>query len=82
MLFADNAVLSTHTKHNFQQKITSFLTYKRKNVMSGDVSVSPSISLDDVVFEVIDHFIYLDSNITNRLLLDKKTEKKKHQQKR
>lgn len=50
--------------------------------MSGYISVSPSISLDDVVFEVIDRFIYLDFNITNSVSLDKKTEKNKHHQKR
>lgn len=37
--------------------------------MGQDVSASSSISIDDLVLKVIDHFTYLGSTITNNLLL-------------
>lgn len=38
--------------------------------MGQDVSVSPSINIDDMMLEITENFRYLVSNITNNLLLD------------
>lgn len=38
--------------------------------MSQDITASPSISINDIVLGVTDHFTYLGSSITNNLFLD------------
>lgn len=38
--------------------------------MGQDVSASPSITIDDMLLEVIDHFTYLGCAFTKSLLLD------------
>lgn len=38
--------------------------------MGQDVSVSPSVSIDDVMLEITENFRYLVSTITNNLLLN------------
>lgn len=43
--------------------------------MGQDVSTSPLISIDDVVFEAIDHFLYMGSTITKILSLNMETDK-------
>lgn len=44
--------------------------------MGQDFSSFPSISINDVVLQVTDHFRYLRSTISNNLLLDNEIDKR------
>ena len=69
LLLVDDAALTTHIEEELQQLISQFYTCKefgmtisirKTEVMGQDVSWSPSITIDNQVFEVADHFTWLD----------------------
>ena len=80
MLFADDAALTSHTEEGLQRLISQFahackefgltISIKKTNVMGQDTPAPPSISIDDEVLEVTDHFTYLGSTVSSNLSLD------------
>ena len=80
MLFADDAVLTSHTEDALQRLIRSFasacrefgltISLKKTNIMGQDVSSAPNISVGDYALEVVDEFVYLSSTISSNLSLD------------
>ena len=80
MLFADDAALTSHTEEGLQRLISQFahvckefgltISIKKTYVMGQDTPAPPSISIDDEVLEVTDHFTYLGSTVSSNLSLD------------
>ena len=80
MLFADYAALTPHTEEGLQRLISQFahackefwltISIKKTNVMGQDTHAPPSISIDDEVLEVTDHFTYLGSTVSSNLSLN------------
>ena len=80
MLFADDAALTSHTEEGLQRLISQFahackefgltISIKKTNVMGQDTPAPPSISIDDELLEVTDHFTYLGSTVSSNLSLD------------
>ena len=80
MLFADDAALTPHTEEGLQRLISQFghackefglnISIKKTNVTGQDTPAPPSISIDDELLEVTDHFTYLGSTVSSNLSLD------------
>ena len=81
MLFADDAALTSHTEEGLQRLISPqfahackefglTISIKKTYVMGQDTPAPPSISIDDEVLEVTDHFTYLGSTVSSNLSLD------------
>ena len=76
-LFADDAVLTTHTEGALQRFITCFaeacnefgltISLKKTNNMGQDDSDTPNITTDDHALEVMDNLIYLGLCISSNL---------------
>ena len=85
VLFADNAALTTHKEEELQQLISQFshtckefgltISIRKTEVMGQDVPLPPSITIDNQVLEVADHFTYLGSIISSSLSLDSEIDK-------
>jgi hypothetical protein len=52
------------------------ISIKKTNVMGQDVPAPPSITIDNELLEVTDHFTYLGSTISNNLSLDSEIDKR------
>ncbi|XP_018022180.1 uncharacterized protein LOC108678311 [Hyalella azteca] len=86
LLFADDAVLSSHTEEDLQRLLGCFahacrefgltINIRKTNVMGQDVVVPPSITMDGNQLEVAEHFTYLGSTISNNLSLDSEIDKR------
>ena len=86
MLFADDAALISHTEEGLQRLIDRFayackefgltISIKKTNVMGQNVPTPPSISINNEVLEVTNHFTYLGSTVTSNLSLDKEIDKR------
>ena len=84
--FADDAALTTHKKEELQQRISQFshtckkfgltISIRKTEVMGQDVQSPPSITIDNQVLEVADHFTYLGSIISSNLSLDSEIDKR------
>ena len=80
MLFADDAALTAKSEEDLQRLISSFadacrefgltISLKKTNIMAQDASVTPCISINDHLLEVVEVFTYLGSKISNNLSLD------------
>jgi hypothetical protein len=80
MLFAVDAALAAHTGTAFQQLIKIFAeayiefglttNLKKSNIMSQDVSTTPTIAIVNHTLEVVDKFTYFGSTISNNLSLN------------
>ena len=86
MLFADNAALISHTEEGLQDLIYWFpyackefgltISIKKTNVMGQNVPAPPSITINNEVLEVTDHFTYLGSTVISNLPLDTEIDKR------
>ena len=85
LLFVDDAALTTHKEEELQQLINQFshtckefgltISIRKTEVMGQDVPSPPSITIDNQVLEVADHFTYLGSIISSNLSLDSEIDK-------
>ena len=86
MLFADDAVLASHTQEGLQKLVNCLahacrefgliISLKKTNVMGQDVSEAPSISIGDYTLEVVEDFTYLGSTISSNLSLEAEINKR------
>ena len=80
MLFADDAVLVSHTQKSLQclmdrvskacQAFALTINIKKTEVMAQDAEIPPSICIDGSNLSVVDNFKYLGSTISSNLSLD------------
>ena len=85
LLFEDDAALTTHKEEELQQLISQFshtckefgltISIRKTEVMGQDVPSPPSITINNQLLEVADHFTYLGSIISSNLSLDCKIDK-------
>ena len=85
VVFADDAALATHKEEELQQLISQFshtckefgltISIRKTEVMGQDVPSPSSITIDNQVLEVVDHFTYLGSIISSNLSLDNEIDK-------
>ena len=86
MLFADDAVVVTHTQRELQLLMDHFsqacndfrltISLKKTNILGQDILAPPVITINDYELEVIHKFMYLGSTITDNLSLDPKINKR------
>lgn len=80
MLFADDVAVTTHTQRehqlltdHFSQACKDFgltISLKKTNVLGQDTPAQPVITINDYELDVIHHFTYLGSTVTDNLSLD------------
>ena len=86
MLFADDAVVTSHTEKELQCLVDRFyqackdfgltISLKKTDVLSQDVDTPPAIYIDDYQLEVVHQFTYLGSTISDNLSLDSEISKR------
>ena len=86
MLFADDAAVTTHTQQELQALIDRFsqackdfgltISLKKTNVLGQDTNELPAITIDDHELDVVEHFTYLGSTITDNLSLNTEIDKR------
>ena len=79
-LFADDAVVTTHSAEELQQLMNRFsdackdfgltISLKKTQVMVQDVDSPPNIKISDQQLEVVHDFTYLGSTVTDTFTLD------------
>ena len=79
MLFADDVAVVSHTE-GLQQLVSRLshackefglkISLKKTNVMAQDAGHPPTIAIDGYNLEVVEHFTYLGSTISNSLSID------------
>ena len=80
MLFADDAVLVSHTQEGLQclmdrlskacKEFALTISIKKTEVMAQDAEIPPSFCIDGSNLSVVDNFKYLGSTISSNLSLD------------
>ena len=85
LLFADDAALTTHKEEELQQLISQFShtskefadhQHQEDRSHGSGRSIAPSITIDNQVLEVADHFTYLGLIISSNLLVDSEINKR------
>ena len=86
MLSADDAAVTTHTQQELQALMDRFsqackdfgLTFSlKKTIVFGKITMElTAITIDDYELDVVEHFTYLGSTITDNLSLDTKIDKR------
>ena len=85
MLFADDAIVTTHTQQELQALMDSFskackdfrlaISFRKTNVLGQDTMELPAITIDDYELGVVEQFTYRGSTITDNLSLDTEIDK-------
>lgn len=80
MLFADDAAVACHTQQALQSLMDHFsqackdfgltISLKKTKVLEQGTETPPSVTIDDYELEVVHHFTYLGSTVTDNLSLD------------
>ena len=86
MLFADDAVVTTHAQQELQTLMDHFsqackdfgltISLKKANVLGQDTMELPAITIDDYEIDVVEQFKQLLSTITDNLSLDTKIDER------
>ena len=86
MLFADYAAISSHTQQELQSLMDRFsqackdfgltISLKKTNVLGQGTESPPIITIDDYELDVVHHFTYLGSTVTDTLSLDVELDKR------
>ena len=86
MLFADDAAISSHTQQELQSLMDRFsqackdfgltISLKKTNVLGQGTESPPIITIDDYELDVVHHFTYLGSTVTDTLSLDVELDKR------
>ena len=86
MLFEDDATVTTHTELELQALMDRFsqackdfgltISLKKMNVLGQHTIELPAITIDDYELDVVEHFTYLGSTITDNLSLDTEIDKR------
>ena len=86
MLFADYAAISSHTQQELQSLMGRFsqackdfgltISLKKTNVLGQGTESPPIITIDDYELDVVHHFTYLGSTVTDTLSLDVELDKR------
>ena len=81
LLFADDAALTSHTEAGLQQLVNRFseackefgltISLSKTNIMRQGIDCQPSISIDGHILDVVDDYVYLGSNISSTMSLDR-----------
>ena len=81
LLFADDAALTSHTEAGLQQLVNRFseactefgltISLSKTNIMRQGIDYQPNISINGHNLDVVDDYVYLGSNISSTLSLDK-----------
>ena len=80
MLFADNAVVVSHSEEGLQQLVSHLshackefdlkISLKKTNTIAQDAGHRPTIAINGYNLEVVENFTYLGSTISNSLSID------------
>ena len=86
MLFADDAAIGSHTQQELQSLMDRFsqackdfgltISLKKTNVLGQGRETPPTITIDDYELDVVHHFTYLGSTVTDTLSLDVELDKR------
>ena len=86
MLFADDAAISSHTQQELQSLMDGFsqackdfgltISLKKTNVLGQGTEPPPIITIDNYELDVVHHFTYLGSTVTDTLSLDVELDKR------
>lgn len=81
LLFADDAALTSHSEAGLQQLVNRFseackefgltISLSKTNIMRQGIVCQPSISIDGHILDVVDDYVYLGSNISSTMSLDR-----------
>ena len=80
MLFADDAVLMSHTKAGLQELVSHLshackefgltISLKKTKILAQGTDTAPDITIDNTHLEVVETFMYLGSTVADSLSLD------------
>ena len=86
MLFADDAAIGSHTQQELQSLMDCFsqacknfgltISLKKTNVLGQGIETPPTITINDYELDVVCHFTYLGSTVTDTLSLDVELDKR------